>query len=203
MNIIGIDVSQGESHATLITKEAEEIAFKFKHNKSGFQILNSYIKPTTIIIFETTGVYSARLTTYLKSKKIKFCELNPLEAKLRMASLRRNKTDKNDSFKLALLSETQLAEIKNHCNKQSNSLYESFRIISLRYKQLIKCRTKILNFLRSSLELTFPELNQIFKNAYAVLALQMFRMLGHPDFLVGLTLKEKFINRLAGEYIKM
>ena len=48
MNIIGIDVSQGESHATLITKEAEEIAFKFKHNKSGFQILNSYIKPGTI-----------------------------------------------------------------------------------------------------------------------------------------------------------
>lgn len=30
MNIIGIDVSQGESHATLITKEAEEIAFKKK-----------------------------------------------------------------------------------------------------------------------------------------------------------------------------
>ena len=89
MNIIGIDVSQGESHATLITKEAEEIAFKFKHNKSGFQILNSYIKPGTIIIFETTGVYSyikpgtiiifettgvysAQLTTYLKNKKVKF-----------------------------------------------------------------------------------------------------------------------------------
>ena len=170
MNIIGIDVSQGESHATLITKEAEEIAFKFKHNKSGFQILNSYIKPGTIIIFETTGVYSAQLTTYLKNKKVKFYELNPLEAKLRMASLRRNKTDKNDSFKLALLGKTQLAEIKNHCNKQSNSLYESL--------------------LRSSLELTFPELNQIFKNAYAVLALQVFRMYCHPDFLVGLTLKE-------------
>ena len=190
MNIIGIDVSQGESHATLITKEAEEIAFKFKHNKSGFQILNSYIKPGTIIIFETTGVYSAQLTTYLKNKKVKFYELNPLEAKLRMASLRRNKTDKNDSFKLALLGKTQLAEIKNHCNKQSNSLYESLQILSLRYKQLIKCRTRILNFLRSSLELTFPELNQIFKNAYAVLALQVFRMYCHPDFLAGLTLKE-------------
>ena len=69
MNIIGIDVSQGESHATLITEEAEKVAFKFKHNKSGFQILNSYIKPGTIIIFETTGVYSAQLTTYLKNKK--------------------------------------------------------------------------------------------------------------------------------------
>ena len=64
------------------------------------------------------------------------------------------------------------------------------RILSLRYKQLIKCRTRILNFLRSSLELTFSELNQIFKNAYAVLALQIFRMYCHPDFLVGLTLKE-------------
>lgn len=176
MNIIGIDVSQGESHATLISEEGEEITFKFKHNKSGFQILNSYIKPATIIIFETTSVYSAQLTTYLKSKKIKFGELNPLEAKLRTASLRRVKTDKNDSFKLALLNETQLAEIENHCNKQSNSLYESFRILSLRYKQLIKCRIRILNFLRSSLDLTFPELNQIFKNTYTILALQMFRM---------------------------
>lgn len=79
MNIIGIDVGQGERHATLITEEGEEITFKFKHNKSDFQILNSYIKPATIIIFETTGIYSARLTTYLKSKKIKFCKLNPLE----------------------------------------------------------------------------------------------------------------------------
>ena len=113
MNIIGIDVSQGESHATLITEEAEKVAFKFKHNKSGFQILNSYIRSNTIIIFETTGVYSAQLTAYLKSKKVKFYELNPLEAKLRMASLRRNKTDKNDSFKLALLGATQLTEIKN------------------------------------------------------------------------------------------
>lgn len=62
---------------------------------------------------------------------IKFYELNPLEAKLRMAYLRRNKTDRNDSFKLALLGKTQLAEIKNHCNKQSNSLNESLRIFEI------------------------------------------------------------------------
>ena len=190
MNIIGIDVSQGKSHATLISKETEKVTFKFEHNKSGFQILNSYIKSDTVIIFETTGVYSAQLTAYLKSKKVRFYELNPLEAKLRMASLRRNKTDKNDSFKLALLGATQLSEIKNHCNKQSTSPYDSLRILSLRYRQLLKCKTRIINFLRSGLEITFPELNQIFKNAYAVLALQMFRMYCHPDFLVGLTLKE-------------
>ena len=51
MNIIGIDVSQGKSHATLISKEAEKVTFKFEHNKSGFQILNLYIKSDTVIIF--------------------------------------------------------------------------------------------------------------------------------------------------------
>ena len=67
MNIIGIDVSQGESHATLITEEAEKVAFKFKHNKSGFQILNSYIRSNTIIIFETTGCLFS--STYRLFKK--------------------------------------------------------------------------------------------------------------------------------------
>lgn len=55
-----------------------------------------------IIIFETTGIYSAQLTNYLRTIKAKFHELNPLEAKLRMASLRRNKTDRTDSLKLAM-----------------------------------------------------------------------------------------------------
>lgn len=70
MNIIGIDVSQGESHATLITEEAEKVAFKFKHNKSGFQILNSYIRSNTIIIFETTGVYSVARDENVKTSDV-------------------------------------------------------------------------------------------------------------------------------------
>lgn len=70
VNIIGIDVSQGESHATLITEEAEKVAFKFKHNKSGFQILNSYIRSNTIIIFETTGVYSVARDENVKTSDV-------------------------------------------------------------------------------------------------------------------------------------
>ena len=67
MNIIGIDVSQGKNHATLISKEAEKVAFKFKHNKSGFQILNSYIRSNTIIILEAIKI-NGSLSNTLKYK---------------------------------------------------------------------------------------------------------------------------------------
>ena len=38
VNIIGIDVSQDESHATLITEEAEKVAFKFTNIKFVYQV---------------------------------------------------------------------------------------------------------------------------------------------------------------------
>lgn len=103
MNVIGIDVSRGKSHATLITTDFEKQDFNFSHNRSGFKQLAAYLADPVLVIFETTGVYSAQLAYYLSQNKIKFCELNPLEAKMRMSSLRRNKTDASDSFKLAVL----------------------------------------------------------------------------------------------------
>ncbi len=80
--------------------------------KSGFNDLSTHFTSDTCIIFETTGYYSNALTRYLQQKHIKFIELNPFEASLRMAELRRNKNDSNDSFKLAMLGITQYDEIK-------------------------------------------------------------------------------------------
>ena len=62
------------------------------------------------------------------------------------------------------------------------------KLYEIRYKQLIKCKMRDINYLRSHLELIFPELNRIFKIAYAVLALQIFRMYCHPEFLLRLSL---------------
>ncbi|WP_223902937.1 IS110 family transposase [Lactobacillus laiwuensis] len=102
MNVIGIDISRGKSHATLITTDFEKQNFALSHNCSGFKQLAAYLTNPALVIFETTGIYSAQLAYYLSQNKIKFCELNPLEAKMRMSSLWRNKTDASDSFKLAL-----------------------------------------------------------------------------------------------------
>ena len=88
MNFIGIDVSQGKSHATQITDDYEKKTFAFAHNKSGFNDLSIDFTSDTCVIFETTGYYSNALVRYLQQKRIKFIELNPFEASLRMAVIK-------------------------------------------------------------------------------------------------------------------
>lgn len=48
MNFIGIDVSQGKSHATQITDDFEQKMFSFAHNKSGFNDLSTHFTSDTI-----------------------------------------------------------------------------------------------------------------------------------------------------------
>ena len=53
------------------------------------------------IIFEATGVYSRRLPAFLEEYGYAYTQLNPLEAKKQLDSLRVRKTDKIDAEKLA------------------------------------------------------------------------------------------------------
>ena len=56
------------------------------------------------IIFEATGVYSRRLRAFLEEYGYAYTQLNPLEAKKQLDSLRVRKTDKIDAEKLLILS---------------------------------------------------------------------------------------------------
>lgn len=188
MNFIGIDVSQGKSNATLITENFEKITFKFKHNKSGFRQLNDYISKDTVVIFETTGIYSNQLSKFLRDIGCDFYELNPLEAKMRMDSLRRNKNDANDSLKLALLGVTQLDNLNRR--QYSGKKYSELKLLAVRYKDLVDQRTRCINKLHTLLEQSFPELNQILKPINTVTNLQIIKLYSHPDYLFGLSIKD-------------
>ena len=59
----------------------------------------------------------------------------------------------------------------------------------MQYHKLSQERVRIENQLRSTLELSFPELNDIFPIIRSVAALQMIRKYAHPDYLAGLTVK--------------
>lgn len=50
------------------------------------------------IVFEATGVYSKPLEHYFRMHHIEYCCMNPLEAKLQMATMRQRKTDKTDAY---------------------------------------------------------------------------------------------------------
>ena len=49
------------------------------------------------IVFEATGVYSKPIEAFLKDYGYVYCRMNPLEANLQMAKMRRHKTDISDS----------------------------------------------------------------------------------------------------------
>lgn len=99
------------------------------------------------------------------------------------------------TFKLAMLGITQYDEIKFRGRQYSDGSYKNLKKYCLNYLYLQKCQTRAINHLRSLIELSFPELNSIFVHASSVMALQMFRMYAHPDFLVGLTVKN-MVDRL-------
>lgn len=56
-----------------------------------------------ILVFESTGVYSKPVETLCQRNQLRYCVLNPLEAKkqLEQGTLRSWKTDKHDAHKLA------------------------------------------------------------------------------------------------------
>lgn len=201
MNVIGIDVSQGISHAALIDNEGLKTKFVFRHNKSGFKELAAYLNKSTLVIFETTGIYSAQLTRFLRQKKAHFIELSPYEAKLKAASLRRNKTDEADSLKLALLGIEQLKTLTPRYFMAP--AYNKLHLLAARYEELLKERTRIVNHLHMALEQTFPELNTILKVTSKV-GLCIIRMFAHPDFLVGMSYKTMcdLVYKSAGKHLK-
>ncbi|MCD7129818.1 IS110 family transposase [Limosilactobacillus agrestis] len=155
----------------------------------------------SIVIFETTGVYSAQLVRFLRTKSVRFIELNPLEVNMRMATLRRDKTDAKDAMRLALLGVTQLDNLngRHYCNSD----YKPLRVLATRYEELINERTRIINHLHSSLELSFPELNKIFNPIRSVISLQIIKSYTHPDFLIGLTLNQMVdeVYKVIGKHI--
>nr|WP_269448276.1 transposase [Limosilactobacillus agrestis] len=202
VNFIGIDVSRGKSKATVVTSEYEIRNFSFEHNVIGFKKLGEVIKiKDSIVIFENTGVYSVQLVRFLRTKSVRFIELNSLEANMRMATLRRDKTDAKDSMGLALLGVTQLDNLngRHYCNSD----YEPLRVLATRYEELINERTRIINHLHSSLELSFPELNKIFNPIRSVISLQIIKSYTHPDFLIGLTLNQMVdeVYKVIGKHI--
>ena len=57
----------------------------------------------------------------------------------------------------------------------------------MQYHKLSRERVRIENQLRSALELSFPELSDIFPVIRSVVALQMIRKYAHPSRLFGWT----------------
>lgn len=192
-DVIGLDVSQGHSYATWYRGEKCQEEFEFMHTISGFEklrkLVNKSVNPQ--VVFEATGVYSRPVKKFCTDNQIPFCELNPLDLKLKMSGLRRIKTDVSDSHRIALTALVNDFRTTQPKAKIYVELQELSRFIDRIQNDVNLKHTQ----LHSQLQQTFPEIEVLFSSRVSKLALNVISLFPHPDLVRELS-RTKLKNRL-------
>lgn len=88
--IFGIDVSKHSSNVAILIDGRTFKEFKITNNRPGYKILddalNSFRSPK--VIFESSGIYSRSIRSFLQRENWNYTEINPLAAKKDMDGFR-------------------------------------------------------------------------------------------------------------------
>ena len=152
---VGIDVSKGKSTVCIMKPCGEilESPFDIGHTADELDSLISLIKSfdeETRVVMEDTGHYHLPVATYLSSHNIFVCCVNALRMKKFCSqSIRRAKTDKIDSIKIASFGITYWNELVKAY--PSNVIYDELKFLARQYYQvtgmLVKSKVNFSNLL--------------------------------------------------------
>lgn len=187
MYVLAFDVSMGHSYYVFYKDGICLKEGSIEHNQEGFSTILSTIdtlpEPPEIV-FEATGIYSRVLEKFCQNNQFDYYLLNPLEAKKQLEenTLRSWKTDKSDAHRLALTHFEKQAVRKKKI-KQSVE-YESMRDLSRFYDEINDKILKLQMNLHNALNLTFPELVQLFSKRLTPYSLTLIELFPHPDFVL-------------------
>ena len=166
MNAIGIDVSKGKSTVAVLRPYGEVVfsPFDVAHTGSDLRALADLIKKLpgeTKVVMEATGNYFESIAHYLHEQNIFVSVVNPvLISDFGGNTLRKPKTDKKDSVKIASYALTYWLDLKEYTPQED--LRKSLKLMNRQYQQSIKLKTMMNNNLISLLDLTFPGINKLF-----------------------------------------
>lgn len=179
--VFGIDVSAKTSEVAVVVDQVKVREDKINNDWLGFQQLLKQLKNYTEpqIVFEATGVYSMRLNRFLNEQGYRYTMLNPLAAKKQLDGLRTRKTDKNDALHLA---ETQFI-FERRLTYYQQPVYHDLMELSRFYQQINSDIVCEKNRLHRSLQLTFPELEQVIGTPAGKLYWHIVQEYPHPDLL--------------------
>ena len=165
---VGIDVSKGKSTVCIMKPCGEilESPFDIGHTADELDSLISLIKSfdeETRVVMEDTGHYHLPVATYLSSHNIFVCCVNALRMKKFCSqSLRRAKTDKIDSIKIASFGITYWNELVKAY--PSNVIYDELKFLARQYYQvtgmLVKSKVNFSNLL----DQVMPKINDVLSN---------------------------------------
>lgn len=179
---VGIDVSKGKSTVAIVSIEGEVIEMPFDVNhdiedlEKFVKKLQKFPKEDLKIVLEQTGTYHLPILTYLLDKGYCVVAENALKIKKYLdRSLRKAKTDKKDSLKLAEYTCDNWYKLK--ANFVEEEKYKELRFLSRQYFSL--------NSMKVQQKVDFSDLSDMLFPGY-------YQLLEECNFVVGLKIFEKF-----------
>lgn len=199
MYAIGIDVSKGKSTVAIITIEGEVISepFEIEHTKSGFDLILDKIKdiPKDEIkfIMEATGIFHKSLLKIILDNGYFVSVENPLTIKKYCdMNLRKVKTDKKDSLKIACYGSERWYKLQKY--NPSDELYNELKFLSRQYDEQMSVKVTKKIHLTGLIESTFPGLKKIFNgDSLYCFMLDIYKKYYHAELVLSKA-KSSFIN---------
>lgn len=185
---VGIDISKGKSTIAILSLEGEvvEEPFEINHDINGVEILEEKIKDIPKedlkIVMEETGTYQLPILVYLLEKGYFVVAENALKIKKYLdRELRKAKTDKKDSLKLAEYCCENWYKLKKV--RENDEIYDNLRFLSRRYLDNVAIQTKEKISFSNLCDLIFPGYYQLLDENTFILGLEIFKTYYHPEIV--------------------
>lgn len=165
---VGIDVAKSKSMVAILSDDGEIInaPFEIANTESGLSLLCKIIKElngTVYSVVESTSIYHLPVVSFLQENDIFVSVVNPLIIK-KYASMdiRKVKTDKVDSLKLASYSIDNYRHLVNYST--DDEVYSQLRILSRQYLHYVNVLANAKVNLTDMLDRTLPGLKPLLKS---------------------------------------
>ena len=186
--VFGVDVSKASSEVAIVINGEKIHGYTMPNDAIGFTRLLDDLKTVQKpeIIFEARGVYSRRLQAFLEENGYAYTQLNHLEAKKQLDSLRVRKTDKIDAETLAI-SQFVLNRKPTYIQEE---VYQELRDLSRFYQNLTEDIVRTKNRLHKVLQVTFPEMENILSTPTREQYWNLVMTFPYKDFVLELSKDE-------------
>lgn len=186
---VGIDVSKGKSTISIITTDGEIIKepFDINHTIQDLNNLKNILDKFPInnikIVMEATGNYHLPIYNFLSNCNYFVVVENALKIKkFKDIDLRKVKTDKIDSLKIAEYACCNWYKLKN--KYESDSIYDNLRFLSRQYLSHIQLLVKLKLSFSNLCDLLFPGYYQLLDDKNFILGLEIFKNYYHPSLVL-------------------
>ena len=165
-NVAGIDVSKGKSMVSVLRPFGEVVAkpFSVGHTGSELKELAGYLKSLdgeTRVVMEHTGRYYEPVARFLHEEGVFVSAVNPKLIKdYGNNTLRKVKTDKADSRKIARYGLDNWAELRQHT--PMDTIRMQLKTLNRQQGLYTKTKTMMKNNLIALLDQTYPGANALF-----------------------------------------